>query len=111
MSHTDHVVMAQALRTRAAIAPALVDSTLRKAAIERANGGAALLKPYEALVTQVAEASYKVTDAEVAAVRQAAGSDKAVFEVIMAAAIGAAMVRCDRAMQALKGATNASRRN
>jgi hypothetical protein len=109
MSHTDHAAMATALRVRAATAPGQVDANLRKAAIERANGGPALPKPYETLVTHVVEASYKVTDAEVAAVRQASGSDKAAFEVIMAAAIGAAMVRFDRAMQALQGASNASR--
>ena len=111
MSHTDHAAMAKELRTRAETAPALTDAKLRRAAIERANGGAALPQPYEALVTHVGEASFKVTDAEVAAVRQAASSEKATFEVIMAAAIGAAMVRFDRAVQALEGATNASRRN
>jgi hypothetical protein len=109
MSQTDHAAMATALRVRAATAPGLLDANLRKAAIERANGGAALPQPYEALVTHVVGASYKVTDAEVAAVRQALGSDKAAFEVLMAAAIGAAMVRFDHAMQALQGASNASR--
>ncbi len=106
MSHTDHAAMAEALRARAVAAPALLDASLRKAAIERREP---LPQPYEALVVHVADASYKVTDAEVAAVRQAAGSDKAAFEVIMAAAIGAAMVRFDRATQVLQEATNASR--
>jgi hypothetical protein len=54
-------------------------------------------------------ASFHVTDGQVAAVRAKAGSDKAAFELVMAAAIGSGLWRWDRAMAALAGAADAAR--
>jgi len=101
--------MAKALRNRVATAPGRSSQQLRTAALARTAGGPPLDAPFDVLVRHVDEASYRVTDAEVAAVRQAAGSEKAAFEILMAAAIGAAMLRFDRAMDALEGASNAAR--
>jgi hypothetical protein len=107
--HTDHRAFARALKDRAATAPGLSPQQLRQEALLRAAGGATLEAPYDALVSHVADASYRVTDAEVAAVRQALGSEKATFEIIMSAAIGAAMLRFDRAMDVLKDGSDAAR--
>src|SRR4051812_24965914 len=96
-THANHRAFALALRDRAASAPGLSPPELRQGVLSRAEGNAVLAAPYDALVNHVANASYRVTDLEVASVREAAGSQKATFEIIMTAAIGAAMLRFDRA--------------
>jgi hypothetical protein len=101
----DHRTLAEALRQKLVSAAAQTDATLRQAAMTRVAGGAPLPEPYDALVRQIGEASTRVTDAQVAAVKQAAGSDKAAFEVVMAAAIGAGLLRWDKAMEALDAAS------
>jgi hypothetical protein len=108
-THPDHRAFAGALSDRAATAAGLSPRQLRQAALARAASGEPLQAPYDALVSHVVDASYRVTDAEVAAVRQAAGSEKAAFEIIMSAAIGAAMLRFDRAMETLEESSNAAR--
>jgi len=105
----DHRARAAALREKAGGAAGQTDPALRQSILSRAAGGPALTAPYDALVTHVAEASYRVTDGEVAAVRAATGSDKAAFEVVMTAAIGAALLRFDRATAALEQAEYAPR--
>ncbi|MFJ4165811.1 hypothetical protein ACIPY5_09655 [Microbacterium sp. NPDC089698] len=47
--------------------------------------------PYAELARTVGEASYGVTDEQVAAARRQAGSDRGAFEVVMAAGVGAAL--------------------
>lgn len=54
-------------------------------------------------VDTVARHAYKVTDADVAALQQAGQSDNALFEITVAAAVGAALHRLDRGMAALRG--------
>ena len=97
---TDHRARAAALRAKAGGSTGETEAALRQAILARAAGGPAVAAPYEALVADVADASWRVTDAEVAAVRAVPGSDKAAFEVVMTAAIGAALLRFDRAMEA-----------
>ncbi|MGN6103464.1 MAG: hypothetical protein ACTHOR_20185 [Devosia sp.] len=106
---TDHRARAAALRDRAEGSGGETAGSLRRAVLARAAGGAAVAPPYDALVADVAEASHRVTDAEVAAVRAAAGGDKAAFEVVMTAAIGAALLRFERAMEVLEEADRAAR--
>jgi len=48
-------------------------------------------------VDTVARHAYKVTDAELAALQQAGESDNALFEITVAAAVGAALHRLDAA--------------
>jgi hypothetical protein len=55
-----------------------------------------------------AEAAYRVTDAQVSAVLTATGSEKATFEIIAAAALGAGLLRWEQAMKVLDEVTNAS---
>jgi hypothetical protein len=45
-----------------------------------------------------------VTDAEVAAVRDAAGSDRAAFEIVMSACVGAGLQRWDAFREAIDAA-------
>ena len=54
-------------------------------------------------VDTVARHAYKVTDADVAALQHAGHSDDSLFEITVAAAVGAALHRLDRGMAALRG--------
>jgi hypothetical protein len=86
----------------------VTDADLRRAAVNRAAGGPPLPAPYDDLVRTIGDASYRVTDAQVATVRSAAGSDKAAFEIVMAAAVGAGLMRWDKALKTLDEATDAA---
>lgn len=86
----------------------MTDSELRIGAMDRAGGGPAIADPYDALADQIGEAAYLVTDAQVAAVRDALGTDKAAFEVVLSASIGAGLVRWDAAMHAIDGVMDAT---
>lgn len=101
----NHRELAAAVRQQVTAASAETDAALRQAALARAAGGGPLPEPYEALAHQIAEDSARVVDRQVAAVRESAGSDKAAFEVVMAAAIGAGLHRWDKAMEALDAAS------
>ena len=80
----------------------------REAALERgkhpASSGRTSLPPaFAPYVDKVARHAYKVTDADVAALQQAGYSDDAIFEITVAAAVGAAVHRLERGMAALRG--------
>lgn len=105
----DHRGFAERLRERASGDSGLTPADLRKAALKRAAGGEILTEPYDELVQQIGNASYRVTDEQVSRVREAAGSDKGAFEIVMAAAIGAALMRFDQAMSALGKAVDEAR--
>ena len=92
----DHQDFADALRAAVSADTGVTDTSLRTAIA----AGSPVDEPYDALARQIRDASHRVTDAEVAAVRDVAGSDKAAFEVVITAAIGAALLRFDRAMEA-----------
>jgi alkylhydroperoxidase family enzyme len=47
--------------------------------------------------------AYRVTDADVEALRDAGYSEDAIFEITLTAAVGAAMGRLDRGLRALQG--------
>ncbi|MGH7529408.1 MAG: hypothetical protein ACREMN_03410 [Gemmatimonadales bacterium] len=64
---------------------------------------AALDEPLASYVEKVARHAYKVTDADVAALTKAGYSDDAIFELTVAAAVGAAMHRLGRGLAALHG--------
>jgi len=67
--------------------------------------------PYDDLASRIGECSHRVTDAQVEGVVQAAGGEKAAFEIIAAAAIGAGLVRWRLAVKALNEASDASAGN
>ena len=101
----------------AALTRRLVDSVLttpghtvgeqRRAVLARAAG--AVLPPgprEEALgryVDTVARHAYKVTDGDVAELQRGGSSDDVLFEVTVAAALGAALGRLERGLAALRG--------
>ena len=72
---------------------------VRRAALERATAPGPL-GPY---VSNVARHAYKITDTDVARLRHAGHSDDSLFEITVAAAVGAALHRLDRGMAALRG--------
>jgi hypothetical protein len=89
-------------------ASGITDRRLRVGAMARAAGEPLPLdEPYDSLARQIGEASYRVTDDQVAAVRDVAGSDKAAFEIILAASVGAGLTRWDAAFQAIEGLDDA----
>ncbi|TDP91856.1 hypothetical protein [Labedaea rhizosphaerae] len=97
-----------ALRSALTTEAGRTGASLRAAVSARAAGGPAIAEPYDALARQIGEASYAVTDAQVEAVRQVTGSDKAAFEVVMAACVGAGLSRWDAAVRAIEEATDAA---
>ncbi|RWZ46045.1 hypothetical protein ELQ90_16290 [Labedella phragmitis] len=100
--------LAHALRAVVTGSGGEADASLRAAALERAAGGSPIAQPYDDLARQIGEAAYRVTDAHVVAVRDATGSDKGAFEIIMSACIGAGLSRWDAAVRAIEGAGDAA---
>ena len=86
----------------------LTDRDLRLGALARGAGERGIPEPYDSFARQVGEDSSRVTDAQVKAVRAATGSEKAAFELILTAAIGAGLRRWDAAERAIEGAGDAA---
>ena len=63
----------------------------------------ALPAPVASYVDKVARHAYTVTDADVSALQQAGHSDDSIFEITVAATVGAALYRLERGMAALRG--------
>jgi phage-related baseplate assembly protein len=80
--------------------PGVTDPALR----ERAFSGVAVPEPWEAYVTKVREASYRVTDADVEALSQAGCSQDEILEMTLAAALGAASQQLAAGLRALREA-------
>jgi alkylhydroperoxidase family enzyme len=87
--------------------PGATGESLRRAVLERAmetpgsgEGVPPAITPY---VDTVARHAYRVTDADVRALQAGGQSDDALFEITVAAAVGAAMHRLERGMAALRG--------
>jgi len=79
--------------------PGKTSPSLRHAAMQRG----ALPTPLAGYVDKVARHAYTVTDADVAELQRAGHSDDALFEITVAAALGAALYRLDKGMAALRG--------
>lgn len=75
-------------------------SELRRAAFENAG----LREPIQTLIDKVAERSYQVTDADIAAVRAAGLSEDEIFEIVVCAAVGQASRQYQSAFAALADA-------
>ena len=77
---------------------------LRRAALARAaqlSGGGPLPPSLAGYVDKVARHAYQVTDQDVGALQSAGNSDDAIFEITVAAALGAALGRLERGLAAL----------
>jgi uncharacterized peroxidase-related enzyme len=104
--HPDHRALAEALRKRVLEGPGITDISLRQAMARRASGGPAVEEPaYDDLAQQIGKAAYKVTDEQVKKLVQKTGSEKAAFELIVAAAVGAGLYRWQQGLGVLKEAT------
>lgn len=90
--------------------PGAVEPTVRRAVEDRAarlsgrTGGTPLevhgsLQGY---VEKIARAAFAVTDGDVTALRDAGWSEDAIFEVTLAAALGAGLARLERGLRALQ---------
>ena len=107
--HPDHPALAEELRSRVLERPRLTDISLRQAIASRATGGAAVAEPiYDHLAQQVGQYSYKITDEQIEKVVQKTGSEKATFELITAAAVGAGLYRWDKGLSILQEANGSS---
>ena len=100
-AHPDHRALADALYQRVQRGPGQTDVALRQAMAQRASGGPAVAAPYDDLARQIGVAAYKVTDEQVARVVDAAGSQRATFELVAAAAVGAGLHRWRRGLDVL----------
>jgi hypothetical protein len=104
---SDHRALAEALRRRVLEGAGETPPGLRQASAERAADGPAAEAPYDDLARQIGEAAYRVTDAQVSSVLTATGSEKATFEIIAAAALGAGLLRWEQAIKVLDEVTDA----
>jgi hypothetical protein len=77
----------------------VVDRSLRRAA----GSGLDVPEPWTAYVANVRDASYRVTDEDVVALKAAGCSEEEIFEMTVAAATGAAMHRFQAGVRALRG--------
>ena len=107
LDRPDHRALAEALRRRVLEGPGETDRVVRQATAERAAGGPAMAPPYDDLARQIGESAGGVTNEQVAGVVRATGSEKAAFEIIVAAALGAGLLRWRHAIKGLDEAIDA----
>jgi alkylhydroperoxidase family enzyme len=94
-----HAERLQRLEQSVLRGPGTLDAAVRQAA---ASGGE-LPAPLAAFVDKVRRHAYKVTDADLEALRRAGCSADQIFELTISTALGAAKLRLDRGLAALKG--------
>lgn len=99
-----HEVFAGRLRSRVGDS-GTVSAAIREGAFALGAGREAELpSPIGDLARTVGSASFRVTDAMVADVREAVGSEVAAFEVILSASVGAGLVRWGAASSVIEEA-------
>ena len=86
------------LRARVVDGPGVVDSSIRAAAF----AGTGLPDDISAYVDKVVHHAYKVTDADVDGLKAAGYSEDAVFEITVAAAVGAGVRRYEAGVNAME---------
>lgn len=62
----------------------------------------------ERYTTKVARHAYKITDQDIATLKEAGYSEDAIFELTLSAALGAGMARLEIGLSALKGENHAT---
>ena len=101
-----YAALTQRLVESIAASPGHTTGELRRAVLARAaqpGGPAATLPaPLEAYVDKVARYAYRVTDDDLAALQRGGNTDDALFEVTVAAAVGAALARLERGLATLR---------
>jgi hypothetical protein len=94
-----HAAAVDALRQAVFQSPGSAESAVRVAA----GRGGELPDPLGAYTAKVRDQSYGITDTDFAMLTAAGLSDDAVFEITIAAAVGAALERLDAGMRAVRG--------
>jgi hypothetical protein len=97
-AETRYATLLAALRHAVLDAPAHTDSGLRSAA---ATGGA-LPEPVDAYVRKVRDQSYRITDADFDTLTAAGLGEDEIFEITVAAALGAALRGLDVGLRVLR---------
>jgi uncharacterized peroxidase-related enzyme len=101
--HPDHRAMAEALQKRVLEEPGITDIALRQAIAKRATGRPAVgVAAYDELAQQIGQGGWRVTDEQVQKFIRQAGSEKAAFELIIAAAVGAGLYRWQKGLSVLE---------
>lgn len=95
---TDHGGLAENLRYAVLEAPATTDPALRTAAAT----GAPLTEPWQSYAATVRDAAYQVTDADVGRLTAAGHTEDEIFEVTVAASVGAALRSFDAGRNAVQ---------
>jgi uncharacterized peroxidase-related enzyme len=102
--HPDHRAFADKLRERIFEGPGVTSTIIRQKMGKRAAGGPTIEQPFDELALNIGQAADKVTDEQVVNVVKAAGSEKAAFELITAAAVSAGLYRWQVGLKILKEA-------
>lgn len=97
----NHRSMAEALRQRVFTDEGVTSVALRKSIGKKAVNEFTIEEPYNEIALQVGEAAYKIRDEQVNELIKKTGSDKAAFELIVAAAVSAGLYRWDKAINVL----------
>jgi hypothetical protein len=105
----DHHTFVEALRWRVLEGPGQTSLAARQEAAKTAAGVSTVQDRYSDLARQIGNAAHSVTDAQVASVLSVAGSEKAAFEIIAAAALGAGLLRWQQAIKMLEEAGDATK--
>jgi hypothetical protein len=106
---TNHHTLVEELRRRVLEGPGETPPAARQEAAQTAAGVSTVQHAYSNLARQIGESADPVTDAQVASVLSVAGSQKAAFEIITAAALGAGLLRWQQAIKTLEGAGDATK--
>jgi hypothetical protein len=88
-----------ALRRAVLESPGRTEPAVRLAAAE----GSSLPTPVDSYILKVRDQSYRITDRDIDTLTAAGVSEDEIFELTVAAALGAAMLRFDAGMRALTG--------
>jgi alkylhydroperoxidase family enzyme len=94
-----HAAAVDALRHAVFQSPGSTEPAVRVAA---ARGGQ-LPGPLDSYAAKVRDQSYRITDADFAGLSAAGLNDDAIFEITIAAAVGAALQRLDAGLRAVHG--------
>jgi AhpD family alkylhydroperoxidase len=96
--HADQGDVVENLRHTVLAAPGTADPALRRAAVS----GGSVTEPWRSYVTMVRDAAYRVTDADIERLTAAGNSEDEIFEVTVAAAVGAALRSFDAGQRAMR---------
>ena len=94
---TRHAQLVEALRRAVFDGDGAADPALRRSA----GTGEGVPDPWQAYVAKVRDASYRITDGDMVALKASGCSEEEIFEVTVAAATGAALRRLELGLRAM----------